>query len=297
MEKKYYFIINPISGNPSAPDIYTDAINKVFGEAKAPYEIFITNHAGEGREIASKYAGSDAAIIAVGGDGTINEVAGEMVNAKAVFGVIPKGSGNGIARELGMPLNALEACKTLLESPATNIDVGSINGHYFFNIAGIGLDAKVGIEFNKRRKRGRGRIHYFYITLGEFLRLSPPDIEIETGTEKIRTSPMLVSIANSKQYGSNAIVAPTAKMNDGIMSIVIFQKMSIPQFLFYVPFLFMGAITKCPHVKEITASKCTIRLPKPLPYHTDGECYTDNATLEFKVLPKALRVLSPTIGK
>lgn len=300
---KYCFIINPISGHPKNPEIYEAAIRKVFHAHEGNYKIQRTQAPGHGFELARQAATEGQTVVAVGGDGTVNEVASALIGTKSLFGFIPKGSGCGFANEFGIPRDPKAACKLILRAKPFAIDAGKVQGQsptgtvplrYFFNIAGVGLDAKVGEAFNSNKHgQRRGLIPYIWHTFQELRQYKPVPMEITAGSMKIEARPMLIAIGNAKEYGMGAKIAPKAKINDGLLNITLIDAMKLREALRYLPKLFTGRIESCPHVSTFTSKSLTIKLSQPALYHLDGETFADSQELRFEVLPAALSVLVP----
>ncbi len=295
---KYFFIINPISGHPKNPEIYEAAIRKVFHAHEGNYTIRRTQAPGHGLELARQAASQNQTVVAVGGDGTMNEVASGLIGTKSIFGFIPKGSGCGFANEFGIPRNPKAACKLLLQGKPFAIDAGKItlksSIRYFFNIAGIGLDAKVGEAFNSNKHgQRRGLIPYIWHTFQELRQYKAVPMEITAGSMKIEAQPMLIAIGNAKEYGMGAKITPQAKINDGLFHVTMAKTMKPLEILWCLPKLFTGNIASCPQVSTFTTKSLTIKLSQPCLYHLDGETFADSQELHFEVLPAALNVLVP----
>ena len=221
MKKKAVFIINLKSGTSdkaAIPDIIAETIDR----DKFDYEIAVTQYAGHATEIASKAKddGVDIAV-AVGGDGTVNEVARGIVHSQTALGIIPCGSGNGLARHLLLPINTRKAIEIINKCEIRDLDYGIINDYPFFCTCGMGFDAFVSMKFAESGKRGP--ITYIENVLREGLKYKPETYIIEDENGTTRYKAFLISCANASQYGNNAYIAPQASMSDGLMDVIIME--------------------------------------------------------------------------
>lgn len=221
MKKKIVFIMNPISGTASKASI-PNLIDSILDKDRFEYEIRTTERAGHASEIASeaKEAHVDI-VVAVGGDGTVNEVAKAIVHSDTALGILPCGSGNGLARHLMLPMNLKKSIEIINQCEIHDLDYGVINGYPFFCTCGMGFDAFVSMKFAESGKRGP--ISYAENILREGLKYQPETytLEDETGTKQYKA--FLISCANASQYGNNAYIAPQASMSDGLMDVVIWS--------------------------------------------------------------------------
>ena len=213
------FIMNPISGTTNKAGI-PELIAKTLDTNTFDYEIRLTEHAGHAFEIATeaKDNGVDV-VVAVGGDGTVNEVARAIVHSNTALGIIPCGSGNGLARHLMIPMQLKKAIEVINEYQIHDLDYGIINEHPFFCTCGMGFDAFVSMKFAEAGKRGP--ITYAENILKEGLKYEPETYEIEDENGTMHYKAFLISCANASQYGNNAYIAPQASMSDGLMDVII----------------------------------------------------------------------------
>ncbi|HOX22743.1 MAG TPA: YegS/Rv2252/BmrU family lipid kinase, partial [Elusimicrobiales bacterium] len=237
-------------------------------------------------------------VAVAGGDGTINDAARALVNSGTSLGVLPSGSGNGFARELGLALDPERALEQLLSGRTAVIDTGSINGELFFNMAGIGLDERIGRAFNHFGKHAvRGQWPYFLLGIKELLLYSPPEIELRVGGERHKFRPLVSAFANGRQHGGGALISPGARMDDGLLHITVVEHQSLPYILTHLPKLFTGQIESVPFVRTFATVEAEIFSPTPLPYHVDGEERAPaKPPFMVKVLPASLRVVVPSGG-
>ena len=221
MRKKIVFIMNPISGSGNKKGI-PEAIDKYINTELFDYEIRTTEYAGHACHIATeaKEQGVDV-VVAVGGDGTVNEVARAIVESNTALGIIPCGSGNGLARHLMLPMNVKKCLQVINKCEIHSLDYGKINEHCFFCTCGMGFDAFVSKKFAQAGKRGP--ITYAENILREGLNYQPETYEIEDETGVHRYKAFLISCANASQYGNNAYIAPRASMSDGLLDVIIME--------------------------------------------------------------------------
>lgn len=255
--------------------------------------IFVTERAGHARELASASVARGAGtVVAWGGDGTVNEVASALVPGTARLAIVPSGSGNGLARELRIPFDPAMALAVAMGPYDHVMDAGELDGHLFFNIAGIGLDAQVAHRFAEPGLR-RGFARYLAIALREILRFEPDEHTILADGERLQTRALLTAIANARQYGNGALIAPHARIDDGRLDLVVVSQRSALRTLLQIPRLFMGRIGRVPGVTMRTVGELEISSERPMTYHVDGEAYVGGLVLHARMHPRALRVKVP----
>ena len=234
-------------------------------------------------------AGGYEVIYAVGGDGTVHEIAKRLIHKPIALGIIPTGSGNGLARHLGIPLDPAKAMTSGRE--IVNIDAAEVNGTPFVNVMGVGLDAEIAHRFAASGTRG----FWTYLKEGfvAFTEYQRADYDIEIGGETKRHRALIVAVANSSQYGSEARIAPVASLQDGLLDLVVVEDIPIAEAPVMMTRLFNGTIDESNHVRILQAPELRIRRAASGPAHLDGEPVTLDAELRLRVLPRALRVLVP----
>ena len=232
-------------------------------------------------------------ILAVGGDGMVNSIGGELVGKPVAFGVVPVGSGNGFARHFGIPLNPEKAVTALFESERCAIDVGTANGSPFFVTCSMAWDATVVRTFEKSPVRGI--LPYVFAAAYEFLGYLPQPFEVTLDDQEILhiVDPLVFTIANLTQYGGGARIAPKANPSDGFMELVMMQRKHTAWLVANVGRLFDGTIYKMPNVVTRRFRKLDVQRKKPAPIQMDGELVEAPAAVSVRVLPKALTVLVP----
>jgi YegS/Rv2252/BmrU family lipid kinase len=230
-------------------------------------------------------------VVAVGGDGTVNEVAPALVGTPVALGLVPLGSGNGLARDLGVPLRTADALEVLLNGRIRTIDVGCANDRLFFCAMGAGFDADLVERFNRCQRRGLAT----YLRLGVLLwwRQRPERFVVHTGDARLELTALLVAVANAAQFGNNARIAPGARVDDGVLDLVAVPPATLRNALPLVWRLFMGTLDRHPQVRRLRGPRFTIERAQPGLFHTDGEIGPPAARIEISVRPAALRVLVP----
>lgn len=291
---KILFILNPVAGGGKVAEQIKTAVSEVFRESGIPHDIVITEQKGDGYHL-SKRATEEgyAVVVAVGGDGTINEVATGLVGTSSILGIIPVGSGNGLARGLQIPLNYWDACRLILRGEHIKIDVGQVGERYFFATSGIGFDAHVGKVYNEQPGHSRGIFPYFQFAVTEFFSYEPQEVLLTFNGKTSRHLPLVLTVANVEQYGGGAIIAPGAIPNDGLFDVIIVRQSHPFQILTQLPKLFSGTIETFPHFERHKTDALTITRPSPGPVHVDGESFIAGEVLEYTLLPQALHVQVP----
>ncbi|MDR1403907.1 MAG: diacylglycerol kinase family lipid kinase [Tannerellaceae bacterium] len=291
--KKYKVqaIINPVSGAGSKRKI-PKMIEDVCQEKGYLLTVSFTEYTGHASEL-TRHAvekGVDL-IIAVGGDGTVNEIAQAMIHSEAALGIIPKGSGNGLARELHIPMDSKRALDVIVKKHVIPIDGCKANDRVFFTTCGVGFDAAVSQKFAREKKRGS--LTYVKNTVEEYLGYKPEIYELLIDDQTIREKAFLVACANASQYGNNAYIAPHANIQDGKMDVTIlspFTPLDIPPLAVQ---LFTKQIERNSKIKTFTASRVTIIRQKEGVMHLDGEPVMVENRIDISIIPKALKVIIP----
>lgn len=289
-------IINPVSGRArgSAGRARADIARTVVANLGVDAEIVVTERPGHARDLAREAVGLGArAVVAWGGDGTINEVASVLAFGNVPLGIVPAGSGNGLARELGIdprPDRAIAAAALRVEY--RSIDVGEIENRLFVNTAGIGVDAHIASRFNAPSNRRRGFLGYAGITARALASYAPRHYRITTAGAVADVRAVLVTIANSAQFGNGARIAPGARLDDGWLDLVVLQERSRLTTLIHLPRLFTGSVERVPGCRLQRVTEVTIEADEPMTFHVDGEPCDGGTCLHARVHPGALRVLA-----
>lgn len=294
MKKKAVFVINLISGTSDKAAI-PGLIDQYLDKTKFEYEIAVTQYAGHASEIATKAKddGVDV-VVAVGGDGTVNEVARAIVHSNTALGIIPCGSGNGLARHLLLPLNVRKAIDVINRGEVRQLDYGIINDYPFFCTCGMGFDAFVSMKFAEAGKRGP--ITYVENVLREGLKYKPETYIIEDENGTLRYKAFLISCANASQYGNNAYIAPQASMSDGLMDVIIMEPFDVfeaPQISIE---MFSKTLDKNSKIKTFRTRHLHIHRDKPGVIHYDGDPVMTGADIDIELKPKGINIIVNTMA-
>ena len=293
MKKNILSIINPISGSkPSVKEKIEDLIDNILDKEKYNYKIKKTKRAKHAIEI-SKNAVNEGfdIVVAVGGDGSINEVAQSIINTDVILGIIPLGSGNGLARHLNIPLKPENAIKLINQLNVKKIDTATFNDNVFVSIAGIGFDALVAKKFAKMKRRGFSS--YLKIITREYPFYKPLDYEINIDGKQIQRNALFINFANSDQFGYDTTIAPKAKIDDGLIDVCIVKKAPWIEIPILAHLLYWKQIDKSKFLEIIKAKNITIKQKRKSTVNIDGEPVKLGKELEIKINPLSLKVIVP----
>ncbi len=286
------FIVNPISGTGNKEHILK-AIPDYLKPERFQYQICRTDHRGHAAEIAQQAVADGVdVVVAVGGDGTVNEVARCLVHTNSALGIIPCGSGNGLARHLNIPISPSGALRILSACQIESLDYGLINDTPFFCTCGVGFDAFVSSCFAKSGKRGL--LSYIENTLKEGLTYKPDVYEMEIDGKKEVYKAFLIACANASQYGNNVFIAPHASMSDGLMDVTIMEPFSMLEAPQIAIQLFNKNITKNSHIRSFKCSNLRIRRSSPGVIHFDGDPQDAGRDIDVRLIPGAIRMVVGT---
>jgi YegS/Rv2252/BmrU family lipid kinase len=288
---KLFFIVNKYSGGGFHPDVEGKIIEQC-EKHNIECSIEFTQGRGHATTLASEAVSQNKfdRIIAVGGDGTVNEVAQGMLLSPVPMGIIPKGSGNGLARHLRIPMKTAAAIESLFTSRVIEMDTFRLNGKLSLNVSGVGFDGHIANIFGSEKKRGfKG---YAKHVLKQFLGFEEFEVEIITDKETLKRNAFVVAIANSSQYGNNARIAPAASVCDQLLHVSILKKIPLYRFDFVFSF-FGGTIDQSAYCQVVEAKKLTLRLQHPVAYHVDGEPCGQNSLFDIQLLPASLKMIVP----
>ena len=287
--KKIRFIINPKSGIGKQQKI-EKLIASHIDARLFDHEICYTQAKAHATELSREAAERNYdAVVAVGGDGTINEVAQGVVHTETAIGIIPAGSGNGLAHFLNIPLKTRKGLDIINRFRVKPMDTGEINGRLFVSIAGVGFDSHVAERFSQSKKRGFWA--YARIAFTEYIKYNPKRFRIYVNGKKINRSAFMLSFANSDQFGFNARISPTAVIDDGYLDFCIVRKPLIYYAAFVIPFIFMGLAHKTPFVNIIRAKEIRVIQHKNNIAHIDGDEINMGKELNVRILPASLRII------
>jgi len=288
------FIINPVSGFGLGWEV-PYRLKRIAAYKQVDYVVRFTEYAGHAKKLAEQAKHENYThVVAVGGDGTVNEVGTALRGTNIAFGVISLGSGNGFARHLGFSLQMTKALKQLLKSEVAAIDMVEIAGHFSLNVSGFGFDAEVAHFFNSMKVRGI--FSYVYSIVWLWFRYPNKRYRFQVNGKTWEEDCFILSIANSSQYGNNASIAPNASLRDGLFDVCILKRpkyYQIPRFLY----CFLNSKIGClPYFSEIQCAEMVLGgdISK---VHIDGDPYCIASPVEIKIHPKALNVVIPKNSK
>lgn len=288
-KNKILFIMNPISGTlkkAGIPKIVEETIDKGFYD----YSIAETNYVGHACDMAKEARDNGYyAVIAVGGDGTVNEVARSLTHSNTALGIIPCGSGNGLARHLMLPMDVRKAVEIINLHTVHALDYGLINDMPFFCTCGMGFDAFISMKFAEAGRRGP--ITYIENILREGLRYKPETYEIHDESGMSVSKAFLISCANASQYGNNAYIAPQASMSDGLLDVTImepFDMIEAPQLSIDI---FNKTLDKNPRIKTFKTRHIHVKRENPGFIHYDGDPVMAAADVDIRVEPQGINVI------
>ena len=288
-QNRALFILNPNAGMPPVNFIVSKDLDRRKKELTCVKSLNVVDSENLVKENYNKYD----VFVAAGGDGTVHTVATELVNSNKIFGVLPIGSGNGFAKEFGFKLNLRSLLSDIKKAESIDIDVIEINDNLCLNVAGIGLDSFVAHSFNKLKLRGF--LPYVILTFKTFLQLRPFHVTINcVGKEIISENLFVLTIANTRQFGNNAFIAPEAKPNDGIIDLVLIKP--FPKILgaLFIIRLFTKRINRSKYVRHITTDKEIIIKTDENRFHIDGEPLKISGEVVVRIKRNALKVLKTT---
>jgi len=294
-KEKVCLIINPISGTESKKNI-PEMVATAFDQKKFDLVIRITGYPGHATEIARQAVREHYRyVLTAGGDGTVNEVARTLINSDTTLGIIPFGSGNGLARELDIPMDAEKALEIILSGKSRTIDYGIANDQIFFCTCGFGFDAFISDKFAEEKKRGP--LGYLRQILESAVDFKSEEYELtyDEGTLTVRA--FVLTCANASQYGNEAYIAPGASMDDGKMNVSILKPLNaleIPQTTLQ---LFTRNIDKNSKMTTLVTQKLAIRRSRAGLMHVDGEPVQSGREINVEIIQQGLKVLVPSEKK
>jgi YegS/Rv2252/BmrU family lipid kinase len=288
-------VINPVSGAGAHRDMGRDRSERarsVIARLGCSSDVRVTERAGHARDLARSLVEAGASrIVAWGGDGTINEIAPVMIASAVPLGIVPSGSGNGLATELGLLPEPEHAFKVALRADPKTVDVGEINGTLFVNLAGIGFDATVAHEFHGLPAGRRGGLPYLTIGVRAIFSYRAATYEVQLdGGAPIHQAALLIVFANARQYGNGAIVAPRAVPTDGRLDAVVVDDRSLVRHFWRVRHLFRGTADRAEGVLTRPIERAVVESDQPMAIHADGEPVPSATRAEVRVLPGAIRI-------
>jgi len=290
LKDKILFIINPIAGKSSKKDLENlifQFLDLSIYEARCVYSMY----PGHAEKIAIENANKFDILVAVGGDGTVNEIVQALKFYPVKLAILPIGSGNGLARHLRIPRQLTRAIQIINNQKFRLIDVMDLNGKLFTNIAGIGFDAHIGKKFQESKKRGF--ITYTKLVLTEFFKFNPIAYNLQVDGILLNEKAFLISFANTSQYGNNAFIAPDATIDDGQLDVIIIKKFPKIIALGFVYKLFSKSISNSKYIQTFKAKNIELKNPDKLLAHIDGEPSEITNDIKISVNNKSLQILCP----
>ena len=291
---KTLFILNPRAGRNRRRPQLRDDLERFIRQHRLDAAVALTSGPGHATDLAlSAVAARCQRVVAVGGDGTMNEVAQGLVGTPAVLALVPCGSGNGLALHLRLPTQLDRALALLLDPTATPlaIDTGTANGHPFFNAMGVGFDAEISRRFNRLTRRGLAA--YVRTVAAAVWAYQPGRFAIEAGGRAFELRASLIAVSNSDQYGNNAFIAPRARVVDGQLDLVALPPVGPLGSAVLAARLFAGTVDRHPGVVRCAGERFVIHRDSPGVIHTDGETHDTSETIRVAVRPASLRLLVP----
>lgn len=288
-KKEMVFIINPISGLGKQKTV-EGVIREVLDDSLYNYRFSYTEYKGHAEEIAREESKRADFIVAVGGDGTVNEVSRGLINSNAIMGILPAGSGNGLARHLNIPLKIKRSTALLNDPRIVNIDTIQINDTSMVNVSGIGFDAFISHEFAKASTRGP--LQYVQLVIQEYPKYKSKTYNLEIDGERHKWKAFLLSFANSSQYGNNAYISPTASTKDGLIDVCVIKHFPLYQAPAIAFSLFDKTIHKNKYDKVIQGRHIKVLNKGKIQMHIDGEPYSFNGNVDIKIQPASLKIVS-----
>ena len=298
--RKLVYLLNPVSGTVKKENVES-LIRKKTAEKGFAFEIIETTPTGNYDFLKERIASKEITdVIMVGGDGTVNQVVSCLCGEQDLnFGIIPMGSGNGLALCAGIPKNPAKALDVIFNGSASNIDAFKVNDKFSCMLSGLGFDAQVAHDF--ATKASRGLFTYTQQSLYNYFKAHPYQFEILLDGISFYTDAFFISVANSNQFGNNFTIAPKANLNDGLLDIVIVQKMNKAK----LPFAILKQIRGNNHLQQLVedttqknilyfqTSSLTIRNLKHAPFHIDGEPKDTEEEYKINIIPNCFKLLQP----
>ena len=286
---KICFIHNPVSGTRRSGR-FEDLIRQNLDTDKFDFTIRETKSPKDAMRLASAAVKDKFEIVvAAGGDGTINEVVQGLGNSDVILGIIPGGSGNGLARHLDIPLEQEKAIQLLNKMHIKTIDIATINGYPFASIAGLGFDARVASRYRKVKKRGF--YGYFRVVTQEFFRYREREYILTFNDRQITRKALLLTIANSNQFGYNTIIAPSAATDDGLLDLVVIRKFPLGELPRMIGLLFTGKIDQSSYYESFKTKEVFIVRRRGKRVNIDGEAIKMGKEIFIRIQPAAVKVI------
>ncbi len=291
--KRIRFIINPISGMFKKKNI-PQMIAEELDAEQWKWEICFTDAPGHAKVLAKEAAEQLCyMVVAAGGDGTVNEIGSQLVGTKTILAILPVGSGNGLARRLQIPTERRKAIQLLNTGKVIAIDAPSMNGQYFFSVAGLGFDALVSHQFALTKQRGF--LEYARLIAQNYFQYEFNHYRIEVNGKVYEEELFFLTIANSGQFGYQVMIAPDAELTDGEFELVMVKAHPKWKVAYLVSILMMGLVEHTKYAQIIRASYAKVSMRKPITSQIDGDALSDEETVVFEIGKEKLRLLVPDL--
>lgn len=297
----YIFIINPYAGKKRAEKIWSQ-LSRYLDKRKISYQYYITKYPRHAVLLAQSAIQQEEkidAIIAIGGDGTINEVIEGMDSSTVPFGYIPAGSGNDFARYYQIPSNPIKAFEIIMERKTLSIDIGKITNGYFVNSLGAGFDAQIALKTNRSsykkwlNKWGIGKLSYVITVLKEIFLYEPSSLKVEVNGKEYHYSKVwFIAVANIPFYGGGMKISPDAVPNDGKLEVIVVSQLNRWQLLRFFPQVFKGTHIHLPYVKVLYGSEVIVNMDPSTPVHADGEIKGETP-IKISLLQQRINIIVP----
>lgn len=292
----YLFIVNPVAGKNQGQRMISH-IQEICTRKKVAFDILVTEGVGGGRHAMEQAIHQPyQTYVAVGGDGTVNEVMNGLQGSGKHLGIVPCGTGNDFARALQLPADPVVALEQLLNGQVVEIDLGQVNEHYFINIASIGLDAEIADYTNKLKKWLKSTVAYVLALVRILVSYRPITIRFNDGVGVKSSRAMLLALCNGSYYGGGMEIAPGAKVDDGLLDSYLVKAMPKLKLLFFFPTVFKGKHTTFQEVEVFRSKEITVTSESPFKINVDGEIVPPEETegkyrAVFKIYPKQLKLV------
>ena len=289
--RRMLFIVNPISGFGLGKEL-PERIRRLPEYEGVDYDIVFTAYSGHARKLVeeARTSGKYTHIVAVGGDGTVNEVGSALCGSDIAFAVVSLGSGNGFARHLGYSIFMTKALRQVLSDQCASIDVIQVNDQFSLNVSGVGFDAEVARVFNHQKLRGI--FSYLYAVMKLWFRYPERKYYITCDGERMRVNCFILSFANTSQYGFNAYIAPQASVRDGLLDICILKRPAFFELIWALFFMISGKLYKLSYFKEIQCKEAMIE-GDISHVQIDGDVHAMPSPIYLKIMPGVLKVVVP----
>ncbi|MEO8522575.1 MAG: YegS/Rv2252/BmrU family lipid kinase [Acidobacteriota bacterium] len=287
-------IINPVSGAGALGAVASLRTALVRSEAERRglrAQIHVTSGAGHAHAIAAASAAAGASLVIVwGGDGTLNEAGAALLGSGTAIGLVPAGSGNGLAAALAVPHDPRAALAIAFDGRTRTIDAGMMAGRPFFNIAGIGLDARVAKHFNQRTAGNRGRWPYLALGAREGWRYCASEYRVELDGQPQVLRALVIAFANGQEYGMGARLSPAAELDDGLLDLTMVEERPVLARLWHARHLVTGTLHLAPRVRTARVTTASVEAAQPMEFHVDGEPGLASGRIDVTILPRVLQV-------